>query len=465
MEIKFCGAARTVTGSQHLLSVNGTKVLMDCGLFQGRREEAQRINREFQFNPGDIDLLLLSHAHIDHSGNIPSLVKNGFRGPIYATAATVDLCQIMLRDSAYLQEMDLKWLNKKLRKKGKPAIEPLYSIKDAEEAMRHFVGIQYDRSFEIAPGIRVTFRDAGHILGSAGILLEIKENKRSVRFGFSGDIGHENMPVIRNPNLLRDLDVLIMESTYGNRSHRMAEDIEDELAQIVNNVVNDGGKIIIPAFAVGRTQRITYMLHKLYDQNRIPDLPIYIDSPLACNATDIFRMHPECFDRETNRLFMQDHDDPFRFGKLNYVREVEKSKKLNDLKQPHIIISASGMAEGGRILHHLRNNIENPRNLVLFVGYAAHYTLARKLMEGEKRVRIFGEEHDVHCKIRKMDDFSAHGDRSELFNYLKFQNPQKLQKIFLVHGEEDQALSFQKLLNDKGYSSVFYPEVGEVFEL
>jgi metallo-beta-lactamase family protein len=465
MKIKFCGAAQTVTGSQHLLSVNGTKILMDCGLFQGRREEAQRINREFPFDPSEIDLMLLSHAHIDHSGNIPNLLKNGFKGPIYTTAATVDLCQIMLRDSAYLQEMDLKWLNKRLRKKGKSAIEPLYTIKDAEESMQNFIGIQYDHNFEIADGVNVTFRDAGHILGSAGILLEIRENNRTIRLGFSGDIGHKNMPVIRNPNLLRDLDVLIMESTYGNRLHRMTEDVEEELAEIVNDVASDGGKIIIPAFAVGRTQRITYILHKLYDQNRIPDLPVFIDSPLACNATDIFRLHPECFDRETNRLFMQDHEDPFKFGKLNYVREVEKSKSLNELKQPHIIISASGMAEGGRILHHLRNNIGNPRNLVLFVGYAAHYTLARKLMDGEKRVRIFGEEHDVHCKIRKMDDFSAHGDQSELLDYLQFADPQKLKKIFLVHGEEDQVIPFKKLLNERGYGSVYFPEVGNSFEV
>jgi metallo-beta-lactamase family protein len=465
MEIKFCGAARTVTGSQHLLSVNGKKILMDCGLFQGRREEANRINREFQFDPEQIDLMLLSHAHIDHSGNIPNLVKSGFKGRIYATMATVDLCQIMLRDSAYLQEMDLKWLNKRLHKKGKPAIQPLYTIKDAEEAMQQFVGIQYDHSFELAPGVIVTFRDAGHILGSAGILLEIKENNRSIRLGFSGDIGHKDMPVIRDPNLLRDLDILIMESTYGNRLHRCSEDIEEELTQIVNNVAEEGGKIIIPAFAVGRTQRITYMLHKLYDQNRIPDLPIYIDSPLAVSATEIFQLHPECFDRETYRLFMQNHSDPFRFGKLNYVREVEKSKALNNLTKPHIIISASGMAEGGRILHHLRNNIENPRNLVLFVGYAAHYTLARKLMDGEKRVRIFGEEHNVRCKIKKIDDFSAHGDQNELLDYLKFQNPRKLRKIFLVHGEEDQALPLQKLLNERGYKSVFFPEAGEVHQI
>jgi metallo-beta-lactamase family protein len=465
MRIQFCGAARTVTGSQHLISVNGTQILLDCGLFQGHRKDAHEINSEFKFNPGDVDVMLLSHAHIDHSGNIPYLVKAGFNGAIYATSATVDLCQIMLRDSAYLQELDLKWLNKRRRKRGEAAIEPLYTLDDVETAMNHFVGIQYDRSFEIAPGIKVTFRDAGHILGSAGILLELEENKRKIRFGFSGDIGHRDMPIIRNPNVLRDLDVLIMESTYGNRLHRITEDVEQELAQIVNEIVSEGGKIIIPAFAVGRTQRITYMLHKLFNQNRIPDLPVYIDSPLACNGTEIFRLHPECFDRETQRLFMKDHEDPFGFGTLTYVREVQQSKDLNQLKKPHIIISASGMAEGGRILHHLRNNIEDSRNLVLFVGYAAAHTLARKLMDGDKTVRIFGEEHDVNCKIRKIDDFSAHGDRSELLDYLKFQKSEKLKHIFLVHGEEDQALPLQKLLQERDFSNVVFPDVGESYEI
>jgi metallo-beta-lactamase family protein len=465
MKIQFFGAAQTVTGSQHLLSVNGKKILLDCGLFQGRRKDAHRINNNFGFNPSEVDIMLLSHAHIDHSGNIPNLVKRGFRGHIYTTAATVDLCQIMLRDSAHLQEMDVKWINKRRRRRNEPEIEPLYTSEDVEKAMMLFVGIQYDHPFEVAPGISVTYRDAGHILGSAGVLLEIDENGRSIRMGFSGDIGRKESPIIRDPNLFRELDVLIMESTYGNRSHRKSEDVEEELAQTVREVVDSGGKIIIPAFAVGRTQLITYMLHKLFDQNRIPNLPIFVDSPLACNATEVFRMHPECFDRETNRLFLMDNDDPFGFGRLTYVREAAKSKELNDLKSPHIIISASGMAEGGRILHHLRNNIGNSRNLVLFVGYAAMHTLARKLMDGEKKVKIFGEEHKVRARVKKIDDFSAHADQTELVNYLKFQSPTVLKHLFLVHGEEEQALPLKEKFESMKYSQVYYPSPGALYEI
>jgi metallo-beta-lactamase family protein len=465
MHIQFFGAAQTVTGSQHLVSVNGKKILLDCGLYQGRRKEAIEINKDFKFIAAEVDFLLLSHAHIDHSGNIPHLVKSGFAGPIYATGATVDLCQILLRDSAHLQEMDLKWLNKRRKLKGESLIKPLYSLEDVEKAMKQFVGIQYDHSFDIAQGISVTFRDAGHILGSAGILLEMKENGRKIRLAFSGDIGHKDMPIIHDPNLLHDLDILIMESTYGNRIHQSSEDAAENLAQTVRNVAERGGKIIIPAFAVGRTQRITYMLHKLYDQNRIPDIPIFIDSPMACNATEVFRLHPECFDRETNRLFMQDSDDPFGFGRLTYVREAKKSKELNSLHIPHIIISASGMAEGGRILHHLRNNIANPNNLVLFVGYAAAHTLARRLMDGDESVKIFGEEHQVRAEIKTLADFSAHADQNELINYLKFQTPEKLKNIFLVHGEEEQALPLKDKITQKGYSGVEFPESGSSFEI
>jgi metallo-beta-lactamase family protein len=465
MKIQFLGAAQTVTGSKHLLTINGKKILLDCGLFQGRRKEAYSINQNFSFDAENLDFMILSHAHIDHSGNIPNLVKNGYNGPIYATAATVELCQIMLRDSAYLQEMDIKWVNKRRLRKGETPIKPLYTMEDVEKAMKQFIGLQYDRSTEIADGIDLIFRDAGHILGSAGILLEIKENGRSMRLGFSGDIGHKNMPIIRDPNLLRDLDVLIMETTYGNRQHRKSGDVEEELAEYVRDVSAKGGKIIIPAFAVGRTQRITYMLHKLFNQNRIPDIPVFIDSPMACNATEVFRLHPECFDRETNRLFMQDNEDPFGFGRLAYTREVEKSKQLNELKTPHIIISASGMAEGGRILHHLRNNIGDPKNMVLFVGYAAAHTLARRIMDGNESVKIFGEEHKVRCTVKKMDDFSAHADQKELLEYLKFISPKKLGNIFLVHGEEDQALPFRQQLIDRGYPSVIFPSTEEEFEV
>ncbi len=465
MKIQFFGGAQTVTGSQYLLSVNGKKILLECGMFQGRRSETYDRNKNFLFNPSEVDVMLLSHAHIDHSGNIPNLIRNGFKGQIYATSATADLCQIMLRDSAYLQEKDVEWVNKKRKRKNQPPIEPIYTIDDAEIALKHFVGIHYDHPIEVAPGVRATFRDAGHILGSAGILLEISENGRSIRFGFSGDIGRKDMPVLHDPNYLRDLDVLMMESTYGNRLHTPSEDVEEELAQTIREVVKDGGKIIIPAFAVGRTQVLVYMLHKLFDQARIPDIPIFVDSPMACNATEVFRLHPECLDRETHRLFLSEDDNPFGFGRLKYIREAAKSKELNDLKTPHIIISASGMAEGGRILHHLRNNIENPKNLVLFVGYAAAHTLARKMMDGDEEVSIFGEKHKVLCKVKKMDDFSGHADRQELLEYVKFHKPEKLTQIFLVHGEEDQALPLKAAISDLGYPSVYFPEREEMIQI
>lgn len=463
MQIQFCGGAQTVTGSQHLLSINGKNILLECGLFQGHRQDTYEKNRRFLYDPASVDAVLLSHAHIDHSGNLPNLVKHGYEGPIYATAATVDLCQVMLRDSAYLQEKDVEWVNKIRRHQKHQPVEVLYTIEDAETAMTAFVGVQYNRTFPIFPGVQATFRDAGHILGSAGILLEINDKGRSLRLGFSGDIGRADMPILRDPNQLRDLDVLIMESTYGNRLHSPSEDIEEELAQTVHEVAHKGGKIIIPAFAVGRTQLLVYILHKLFDQNRIPDIPIFVDSPMACNATEVFRQHPECFDRETYRVFLQEHRDPFGFHRLTYVRDVEESKKLNRLHYPHIIISASGMAEGGRILHHLRNNIGDPRNQVLMVGYAAQDTLARRLMDGERTVRILGEEHEVRCKVKSMDAFSAHADRKELLDYLQFNAPEKLHHIFLVHGEENQALSLKDALRSKGYPSVHFPKPGEVF--
>ncbi len=465
MKIRFAGGAQTVTGSQHLLTINGKKLLLECGLYQGRRKDTYKINQNFLYHPEEIDAVVLSHAHIDHSGNIPNLVKNGFNGPIYATAATVDLCQIMLRDSAYIHEMDAKWLNKRRIRKGIEPVDPLYTMDDAERACEDFVGMQYDHAGEIAPGVFVTFRDAGHILGSAAILLEINENGKKMRVGFSGDIGRQDMPIIRNPNQLRDLDVLIMESTYGDRVHDHAEDVAGELAQSVRMVADRGGKIIIPAFAVGRTQLLVYMLHKLFDQNRIPSMPIFVDSPLAVRATEVFRVHPECYDREMQRVFLQNHVDPFGFGRLTYTHSVEESKSLNNLKIPHIIISASGMAEAGRILHHLRNNIGDEKNLVLFVGYAAKHTLARKLMEGEKTVRIFGETHEVKSEIKSMNYFSAHADRNEMLDYLSLVKPDRLQHLFLVHGEEKQALPFKQTLESAGYRSVHYPVRGETIEL
>lgn len=466
MKIEFIGGARTVTGSQHLLHINGKKILLECGLFQGRRSETYDKNKNFKFDPAEIDVMILSHAHIDHSGNIPNLVRNGFDGLIYATSATVDLCQIMLRDSAHLQEKDIEWVNKKRKKKNENEIEPLYTLEDVEKAMEQFVGVQYNRAIDLYPGIRFTFRDAGHILGSAGVFLEIEESDgRKINFGFSGDIGRPDSPVIKSPDVLRDLDVLIMESTYGNRLHSPAEEVEEDFASTIMGVINEGGKVIIPAFAVGRTQTIVYMLHKLFDQNRMPEVPIYVDSPMAVDATAVFRSHPECLDRETSRIFLDDGTDPFGFGRLKYIKKTEESKELNEKKGPMIIISASGMAEGGRILHHLKNNIGNPKNLILFVGYAAEHTLARRIMDGNERVNIFGEEYEVKAKIKKMDYFSGHADQKELLDYLRLNHQNKLKNIFLVHGEEDMAMPFREKLLQKGFKNVQFPASGEIINI
>jgi len=465
LKIQFFGAAQEVTGSQHLLTVNGKKILLDCGLYQGKRKEAFEKNRNFPFNPAEINVMLLSHAHIDHSGNIPTLVKNGFTGHIYATTATVDLCQIMLRDSAYLQERDVKFVNKKRIKQNQNPFEPLHTIEDVEKAMHSFIGVQYDKSVEIIPGVTATFRDAGHILGSAGISLEIREDGKYTRLGFSGDVGRNEMPILQDPNILTDLDALILESTYGGRVHPVIGAMEEELSSTVNEVIRRKGKIIVPAFAVGRTQLLVYLVHKLFDQNRIPVFPIYVDSPLAVNATEIYRVHPECFDRETYRVFINNHEDPFGFYRLTYIRDAEKSKELNLLKEACMIISASGMAEGGRILHHLKNNIENPNNLILFAGYAAKETLARKIMDGAEEVNILGSSYKVKAQIKKMDYFSAHADQNGLLSYLDFSSKEKLKNIFIVHGEQEEAAPLMEKIKSRGFKKVFYPTKGEHFEL
>lgn len=465
MRIQFFGACRTVTGSQILVSVNGSSVLLECGLFQGRRSESLERNRNFPFDPSGVGALLLSHAHMDHSGNTPNLVARGFGGSVYATPATVDLCKIMLRDSAFLQERDVAWVNRIRSRKGEPPTSPLYTTRDVNACLDSFVGVEYDRAFSVAAGVSATFRDAGHILGAASILLEVEEGGQVLRVGFTGDIGRMNMPLTHDPNQLRDLDVLIMESTYGERFHPSDEDTEGEIARYVNETAKIGGKIIIPSFAVGRTQLIVYFLHKLYKESRIPEIPIFVDSPLACRATDIFRAHLDELDRETERIFLQDHEDPFGFRRLRYVETVDESKSLNSLRYPHIIISASGMAEGGRILHHLRNNMDNHKALLLFVGYAAEHTLARRLMRGEKKIRIFGEEYKVKCRVEKMESFSAHADRRELLRYVDINDPARLKNIFLNHGETGPMESLRNALRSKGYLKVHMPQQGNAYEL
>ncbi|MDH5560411.1 MAG: MBL fold metallo-hydrolase, partial [Deltaproteobacteria bacterium] len=437
-----------------------------CGLFQGRRSEMYEKNQNLPFDPSEIDAMILSHAHLDHSGNIPNLIKNGFKGKIFATEPTVDLCKILLRDSAYLQEQDIRWVNvARAKSNDKPPVKPIYSIKEAQAAMNSFHPVQYDERFEILKGVKVTFRDAGHILGSAGILLEIREKGRAIRLGFTGDLGRKDTVVICDPNPIRDLDALICETTYGNRFHSPQADIEEELASVINQVAIEGGKILIPSFAVGRTQQVVYYLHKLFSQDRIHDMPIFVDSPMANRATEVFRKYPQYLDREANRIFLDNNEDPFGFKRLTYVNDTEDSKKLNDLIYPHIIISASGMAEGGRILHHLRNNIENSKTLILFVGYSAKETLARKIMDGQKKVKIYGEEFTVNAKIKILDHFSAHADRRGILDYFKFSTPERLKNIFLVHGEPDQAESLIDALRSQGFQNVHYPKFKDSFEI
>lgn len=463
MQLQFFGAAQTVTGSQVVISVNGKKILFECGLFQGKRQESYDRNLNFGFDPESIDAVLLSHAHIDHSGNLPNLIKKGFKGTIFATPATVDLCKIMLRDSAYLQMKDLEWVNKiRTRQKLEPMM-PLYTIEEVEATMDHFAGVDYDQAFTIAPNVEAMFRDSGHILGSAGIHLEITEHGHKYKVGLTGDIGRSNIPMTKDPNVLRDLDILVMESTYGNRLHDSYDNVEEQVAEEIRTTAAAGGKIIIPCFAVGRTQLMVYVLHKLFNQNRIPDMPVYVDSPLACNATEIFRKYPEYMDREVRRVFLQDHEDPFGFRRLTYVNDAQDSKKLNSLAFPHIVISGSGMCEGGRILHHLKNNIENPKNLIMFVGYSAQNTLGRKIMDGEYEVKIFGEPYKVKSRIAVVDAFSAHADRRNLLDYVDLNSPSRLKHIFLIHGESDQALPLKDGLRSKGYKNVYYPATGETF--
>ncbi|MBD3418626.1 MAG: MBL fold metallo-hydrolase [Chitinivibrionales bacterium] len=465
MKISFLGAAQTVTGSQHLLEVNNSKILIECGLYQGRHGEAYERNSTFPFEASAIDVVIVTHAHMDHCGNLPNLVRQGFAGSIYATSPTVDLCKIMLKDSAFLQEKDTEWINRIRHKQKLPPLEPLYTLADVETTLEQLVDVDYDHTFTLAAGVNARFLEGGHILGSGSIIMEIDDGSRSCRLGYAGDIGRNNMPVIHDPNLPRQLDMLIMECTYGNRHHGPVEDREEQLAHLVNEAANSGGKLVIPAFAVGRTQELIYIFHKLYNENRIPDIPIYVDSPLANAATNVFRKHRECFDRETNRIFIDNGEEPFEFSRLTYTTDVAQSKALLEQRFPHVIISASGMAEGGRIMHHLRNNLDNHKAIIAFVGYAAKETLARQIVDGAKKVKIFGEEHRVKARIERLDTFSAHADRRDLLNYVKFCPPGKLKHIFLVHGEEDQAIPLKDALRSKGYPFVVYPRRGESYDI
>lgn len=460
MQITFHGAAQTVTGSQHLLEINGHRLLLDCGLYQGSRAEARVRNWTFLFDPRQVDAVLLSHAHIDHSGNLPSLVKKGYRGPIYATPATTDLCRYMLKDSARIQESDVAFYNKKARQRGEPATaEALYAEADADAALQLFTERPLDTPFEVAPSVVATYREAGHILGSAMVVLEIEEGGRRFRFAFSGDIGRMDLPLLRDPVFLHDIDYAIMESTYGTKTHRPPEEAAAEFRTLVKATVARGGKIIIPAFAVGRSQEIVYELHKMIIEGEIPPIPVYVDSPLAIDASQVFKQHADLLDEDTQAL-IRDNGDAFGFKSLTYTRAVEASKAINDVKGPVVIISASGMCESGRILHHLKNNIEDPRNTVLIVSWQAPNTLGRRLAEREPEVKIFGEWYKLRAQVCTINGLSGHAGRDLLIEWATALKP-RLQHLFLVHGEPESSAALQAALTEQGLKSVYAPRLHE----
>jgi len=451
----------------HLLSVNGHRLLLDCGLYQGKRKQAFERNRHLPFDASQIDAVILSHAHIDHSGNLPSLVKSGFGGNIYATSATRDLCAYMLLDSAHIQESDVAYVNKRRARQGKRLFEPLYTRQEAVETLTHFVSVGYDHPFEPVPGVRVHFRDAGHILGSAVTVMDVHENGRDFRLVFSGDLGRRGLPILRHPQVAEDADFIIMESTYGNRFHESTGEAKEVLRQTVQQVYDRGGKLLIPSFAVGRTQELAYRLDQLWEEGQLPPIDVFVDSPLAVNVTEVFRLHPECYNEEMLDAMLSESDrDPLDFAHLRYIRSVEESKRLNELQTPAVIISASGMCEAGRILHHLKNNIEDPRTTVLFVGYQAENTLGRKLLEGQDPVPIFGEKYPVKAQIKRAEGYSAHADRKELLTWAaRMQDQGKVKRVFVVHGEEESALALADGLREQGVPQVDVPERGQIFEL
>ncbi|MBM4294145.1 MAG: MBL fold metallo-hydrolase [Deltaproteobacteria bacterium] len=469
MQISFHGAVQTVTGSQHLITANGQRILLDCGLYQGKREEARRRNREFAFDAAAVDAVVLSHAHIDHSGNIPNLVKQGFRGKIVCTTATTALCGAMLLDSGHIQEEDVEYVNRQRRKYGEPPVEPIYTQEDAAEALQYFEGIGYDRPYRLGPGITLTLYDAGHMLGSAIVALDFQPGKGGPnrRLVFTGDLGRPHLPILRDPTFLAATDILIIESTYGHRTHPPLEESAEALKQIIKNTSQRGGKVIIPAFAVERTQLLVYLLNKLYHLGDLPEIPIYVDSPLAVDVTDIFRRHPEYFDDETqDYLRHQDPDgDIFDFKRLRYIRDVEQSKKLHALRGPGVIISASGMAEAGRVQHHLKNNIEDPRNTVLIVGWQAPNTLGRRLVEKAPVVRIFGMEYHLEAEVVTLNGFSSHADQPGLLSWVQaFKKPPE--QTFVVHGDPEAAqVLATRLRSDLGCQEVMIPSLHQTVEI
>jgi metallo-beta-lactamase family protein len=464
MKIHFYGAARTVTGSQILIEVNGSRILLECGIFQGKRSDTYHFNQNFMYDPKTIDVLLLSHAHIDHSGNIPNLVKQGYSNHIYATEATVSLAEIMLRDSGHIQESDIQYVNKKRARRGEPPVEPLYTYEDAEMACDLLRPVKYDQQIDVAKGVTATFVDSGHILGSASIVLTINENGKSKRLWFSGDIGRDGLPLLKDPVMPSNVDYMIMECTYGDKTHSDPEQAFLEFRDVTQKTISRGGKIIIPAFAVGRTQELVYFLNRMLTANDIPPIPIFVDSPLAVNATDIFKKYYHLFDHETQEFIRSEKHTALSYPNLKYTRSVEESKALNDLKGPAIIISASGMAEAGRILHHLRNNIENPLNTIMIVSWQAPHTLGRRLAERQKTVRIFGQLFERRAEIATIGGLSAHAGQTKLIDYAKA-TKDSLKGLYLVHGEERSANVLMEKLEQNHIAPVYFPDRADYVEI
>ncbi len=462
MKIRFYGAAQTVTGSQHLIEVNGSKLLLECGIFQGRRKEFYSRNCCFAFDPKEIDAVILSHAHIDHSGNLPNLVKQGYSNPIYATPPTAELAGIMLRDSGHIYEENANFYNRRKRKHGQAAIEPLYTIEDAEKVPGLFITAGYDEPFHPAAGVTARFVDAGHILGSAAVVLDIEEKGEKTRLWFSGDIGREKLPLLRDPVLPTDVEILLMECTYGDKAHRDPDSAYVEFRDVVQRTIARGGKVIVPAFAVGRTQELVYDLNRMISAGELPRIPVFVDSPLAINASEIFMKYPDYYDDETHDFMRTGRHPALTFPGLKYTRAVAESKAINARDDPMVIISASGMAEAGRILHHLIHNIEDARNTICIVSWQAPHTLGRRLAERQKRVRIFGEEVQVRAEIATIGGLSAHGGQTMLLDYAQSANANGLKQIYLVHGDAKPAQILMEKMRERGIGKVHFPERGEI---
>ena len=459
MKITAFGAAEEVTGTKHILEINGHKILLDCGMFQGHRQESDKKNRHLGFSATDIDAVVLSHAHIDHSGLLPLLGKLGYRGAVHTTPATRDLCSIMLLDSAHIQKRDAEWLSKK----HLSFVAPLYRDEDVQEIMRRFISISYELRFQLLPGIFITFHDAGHVLGSAMVEIEYEENGKWRRFIFSADIGRRGMSILRDPWEPRDADVVMMESTYWDRDHGNMQEMEEKLAAVIHESVARRGKIIIPCFALERAQEIIFAIKRLELRNAIPPMPVYVDSPLTVNITDIFRLHTEAFDDDFSAT-MREAGDPFQLNRIRYIRPVSESMELNSLEGPAIIISASGMCETGRVIHHIKNHCEDPNTTILIVGFQAQHTLGRRIVEHQRRIRVFGVERDLNAQVKVMNEFSAHAGRTELIAFAKrFKG--RAEKILIVHGELPAMQSLKGALETEGMHGIHIMRYAETVEV